>query len=157
MGHVYLIGEIGNEGRYKIGSTRAKKVDTRLKQLQTGNSDELYIKESYETEYPFKIEKMLHNRFKNNNIINEWFELSEDDVKGFKGICEECSKVIESLKDNPFYFNVRLIPMTYDFNAVKPNNNGRVYNYNSLKKTFESYIDDINTRMNDFELYHFNK
>jgi hypothetical protein len=161
MGHVYLIGEIRNEGRYKIGSTRAKDVNKRLKQLQTGNSEELYIKDSFETEHPFKLEKMLHNRFKNNNIINEWFELSEDDVKGFKGICEECSKVIESLKDNPFYFNVRLIPMTCDFNAklksVKPNNNGRVYNYDSLKKTFESYIDDINTRMNDFELYHFNK
>ena len=104
MGYVYLIGEIGNEGRYKIGSTRAKKVATRLKQLQTGNANELYIKESYETEYPFKIEKMLHNRFKNANIINEWFELSEDDVKDFKGICEECSKVIDSLKENPFYF-----------------------------------------------------
>jgi hypothetical protein len=129
MGHVYLIGEIRNEGRYKIGSTRAKDVNKRLKQLQTGNSEELYIKDSFETEHPFKLEKMLHNRFKNNNIINEWFELSEDDVKGFKGICEECSKVIESLKDNPFYFNVRLVPMTCD----------------------------INTRMNDFELYHFNK
>lgn len=104
MGHVYLIGEIGNEGRYKIGSTRAKNVATRLKQLQTGNANELYIKESYETEYPFKLEKMLHNHFKSSNLMGEWFELSEDDTEAFKGICEEKSKIIQSLKDNPFYF-----------------------------------------------------
>ena len=112
MGYVYLIGEIGNEGRYKIGSTRAKKVATRLKQLQTGNANELYIKESYETEYPFKIEKMLHNHFKSSNLMGEWFELSESDVEAFKGVCEEKKKVIESLKDNPFYFPMKLVPMS---------------------------------------------
>ena len=101
--YVYLIGEIGNEGRYKIGSTRAKNVATRLKQLQTGNANELYIKESYETEYPFKIEKMLHNHFKSSNLIGEWFELSESDVEAFKGVCDKKSNLIELLKDNPFF------------------------------------------------------
>ena len=112
MGYVYLIGEIGNEGRYKIGSTRAKDVNKRLKQLQTGNSSELYIKESFETEYPFKIEKMLHNHFKSSNLMGEWFELSESDVEAFKGVCEEKKKVVESLKDNPFYFPMKLVPMS---------------------------------------------
>lgn len=104
MGYVYLIGEVGDEGRYKIGSTRAKDVNTRLKQLQTGNSAELYIKEAYETEYPFKLEKMLHNHFKSSNLIGEWFTLSEADTETFKGICEEKSKVIQSLINNPFFF-----------------------------------------------------
>ena len=104
MGHVYLIGEIDNPYKYKIGSTRAKDVNHRLKQLQTGNSSELYIKESFETEYPFKLEKMLHNHFKSSNLIGEWFELSEADTGDFRGICEEKIRVIESLKDNPFYF-----------------------------------------------------
>ena len=104
MGYVYLIGEIDNKGRYKIGSTRAKNVLTRLKQLQTGNSSELYIKEAFETDYPFKLEKMLHNHFKSLNTMNEWFELSESDVEAFKGICDEKRKIIESLKENPFYF-----------------------------------------------------
>ena len=103
MGYVYLIGEIGNEGRYKIGSTRAKDANTRLKQLQTGNSAELYIKETYETDYPFKLEKMLHNRFKTSNLIGEWFELSEADTGQFKTICENFTNIIESLKDNPFF------------------------------------------------------
>ena len=104
MGFVYLIGDEEMPSRYKIGSTRAKKVATRLKQLQTGNASELYIKESYETEYPFKIEKMLHNHFKSSNLMGEWFELSESDVEAFKGVCEEKKKVVESLKNNPFYF-----------------------------------------------------
>ena len=108
MGYVYLIGEIGNEGRYKIGSTRAKDVNKRLKQLQTSNSSELYIKESFETEYPFKIEKMLHNHFKSSNLMGEWFELSESDVEAFKGVCEEKMRVVESLKNNPFYFSNKI-------------------------------------------------
>ena len=108
MGCVYLIGEIGNEGRYKIGSTRAKDVNKRLKQLQTGNSSELYIKESFETEYPFKIEKMLHNHFKSSNLMGEWFELSESDVETFKVVCEEKMRVVESLKNNPFYFSNKI-------------------------------------------------
>jgi mRNA-degrading endonuclease YafQ of YafQ-DinJ toxin-antitoxin module len=104
MGYVYLIGEIGNEGKYKIGSTRAKSVDKRLKQLQTGNSSALFIKELYETEHPFKLEKMLHNRFKSHNLIGEWFELSEANVGAFKGICDDYMRIIESLENNPFYF-----------------------------------------------------
>ena len=103
MGYVYLIGEIENKGRYKIGSTRAKKIETRLKQLQTGNSSELYIKDSFETEHPFKLEKMLHNHFENKHLTGEWFELSEADTRAFRGICEEKMGVIESLKDNPFF------------------------------------------------------
>ena len=105
MPFVYLIGEVDNEGKYKIGSTRAKDVNKRLKELQTGNSSELFIKHSYETEHPFKLEKMLHNHFKPLNLIGEWFDLSDDDIRNFKGICEEKERIIESLKNNPYYFN----------------------------------------------------
>ena len=75
MSWVYLIGENGNEGSYKIGSTRCKDIKKRLKQLQTGNSNSLFIKSSFETDYPFKSEKMLHAKFKNNRSIGEWFYL----------------------------------------------------------------------------------
>jgi len=104
MGFVYLIGEKNNDNRYKIGSTRAKDVNHRLKQLQTGNSSELYIKEAFETDHPFKLEKMLHNHFVNKHLTGEWFDLSKADTGAFRGICEEKMKVIDSLKDNPFYF-----------------------------------------------------
>lgn len=103
MGYVYLIGELDNPGNYKIGSTRAKNINTRLKHLQTGNSSELYIKESFETDYPFKLEKMLHNRFKSSHLIGEWFALSKDDTDDFKVICEHLQGIIDSLKDNPFF------------------------------------------------------
>lgn len=144
MGYVYLIGEIGNEGKYKIGSTRAKNVNKRLKQLQTGNSSELYIKESFETEHPFKLEKMLHNHFKSSNLIGEWFELSETDTEDFKTICEEKIKVIESLKDNPFYFNARIVPMKVNFDMK--NTNGRVYDQDMMKRLIEDY----NFRLKEF-------
>ena len=107
MGYVYLIGETNNVGKFKIGSTRAKDVNKRLKQLQTGNSSELFIKESYETEHPFKLEKMLHNHFKSSNLIGEWFELSDDDIRDFKSVCEEKERIISALKDNPFYFKIK--------------------------------------------------
>ena len=103
MGYVYLIGEIDTNDRYKIGSTRANDINKRLKQLQTGNSEELFIKDSFETDKPFKLEKMLHNRFKSSSLIGEWFNLSEDDIGQFKTICENFQGIIDSLKDNPFY------------------------------------------------------
>ena len=137
MGYVYLIGEMDNKGRYKIGSTKAKDVNKRLKQLQTGNSSELFIKESYETEHPFKLEKMLHNHFKSSNLIGEWFELSESDTEAFKRVCEEKEKIISSLKDNPFYFNARIVPMNMNFD--KPDRYRRVYDQETMKTLIEDF------------------
>lgn len=137
MGYIYLIGEMDNKGRYKIGSTKAKDVNKRLKQLQTGNSSELFIKESYETEHPFKLEKMLHNHFKSSNLIGEWFELSESDTEAFKRVCEEKEKIISSLKNNPFYFNARIVPMNMNFD--KPDRYGRVYDQETMKTLIEDF------------------
>ena len=137
MGYVYLIGEMNNKGRYKIGSTKAKDVNKRLKQLQTGNSSELFIKESYETEHPFKLEKMLHNHFKSSNLIGEWFELSESDTEAFRKVCEEKEKIISSLKNNPFYFNARILPMNMNFD--KPDRYGRVYDQETMTTLIEDF------------------
>ena len=145
MGYIYLIGEIGKEGRYKIGSTKAKDVNKRLKQLQTGNSSKLFIKESYETKHPFKLEKLLHNHFKSSNLIGEWFELSESDTEAFRGVCEEKEKIISSLKDNPFYFKTKIVPMKMNFD--KPDRYGRVYD----QETMKTLIEDFNFRLKEFE------
>lgn len=144
MGYVYLIGEIGKEGKYKIGSTKAKNVNKRLKQLQTGNSSKLFIKESYETEHPFKLEKMLHNHFKSSNLIGEWFELNKEDTEAFKGVCEEKEKIISSLKDNPFYFNTRIVPIKMNFDNL--DRYGRVYD----QETMKTLIEDYNARLKEF-------
>ena len=103
MGWVYLIGESDIPNHYKIGSTKGKDVNKRLKQLQTGNSSPLFIKKSFETSKPFKLEKMLHNHFKSCNMINEWFELDRQSVINFKTICEYYQNIINSLKENPFF------------------------------------------------------
>ena len=103
MGYVYLIGEINEENKYKIGSTRAKNVNNRLKSLQTGNSNELYIKEAFETNKPFKLETMLHNKFRDKNVIGEWFEMNATDIEEFKESCHKFQYIIDSLKENPYF------------------------------------------------------
>lgn len=103
MGYVYLIGEKNNENKYKIGSTRCSDINKRLKQLQTGNSNQLILESYYETDKPFKLETMLHNKFKKNNVIGEWFEMTENDIDIFKEACEKYQNIIDSLKENPYF------------------------------------------------------
>lgn len=102
MAFVYLIGERNNPNLFKIGSTRKKNILERLKQLQTGNPEELYIKEYFETSKPFLLENMLHRHYFKENTFNEWFELNEEKIKGFKDTCEKYQNIIESLKNNSY-------------------------------------------------------
>lgn len=102
-GYVYLLEEEDNEGFYKIGSTRSKDINKRLRQLQTGNPKRLLLKDFFHTNHVFKLESMLHNRYKTTNIINEWFELSEEDINNFQDICKKFQEIIDALEDNPFF------------------------------------------------------
>lgn len=101
MGYVYLI-EDENNLTYKIGVTRLAN-SNRIKKLQTGNSTKLKLKYLYKTEYPFRLETMLHQRFKQYNALNEWFELPRNIVEDFEKYCNELNDIIISLKDNPFF------------------------------------------------------
>lgn len=103
MAFVYLIGECGVRDIYKIGSTRKKDINDRLLQLQTGNPEELYIKDYFETDHPFVLEGMLHRKYMASNEMNEWFMLSEDAVKNFRKTCAFLQEQIDSLKHNPFF------------------------------------------------------
>ena len=103
MAFVYLIGEINNKNCYKIGITKCKDINDRLKKLQTGNSSELFIKAYYETDSPYKLEKMLHNHYYDKQILNEWYELENDDIKEFNNVCDKLQNNINSLIDNPFF------------------------------------------------------
>ena len=98
---------------YKIGiSINPQK---RIKQLQTGTPYELSIINIYESKYPFKVEKTLHNTFSSKKtpdnfqydfewLNGEWFNLSIEDVIGFSDSCKKIEETIESLKiaGNPF-------------------------------------------------------
>ena len=101
MGYVYLICDPATD-RFKIGVTRDLK-SNRLKKLQTGNSTELFIRDIYETEWPFRLESMLHRHFKNKHVLNEWFELDVNDVVRFNEICKTLENTIKALSDNPFF------------------------------------------------------
>lgn len=101
MGYIYLICD-PDKDHYKIGVTREKD-SKRIKKLQTGNSCELHIVHIYECEYPFRLETMLHNYYKDKCVLNEWFELSEDEVIYFLNKCKEFDSIINELKCNPFF------------------------------------------------------
>lgn len=98
MGYVYLLcdGE-----KFKIGMTRGK-IEKRITELQTGNPNEIWIRSYYETMYPSKIEKMLHNRHVASNVKNEWFDLSVSEILNFKNEYKQCEEILKALKDNPF-------------------------------------------------------
>jgi hypothetical protein len=98
-GFVYLLcdGE-----KFKIGMTRQNDINKRIKELQTGNPNEIWLHSYYKTDYPLQIEKMMHGKHASSNIKNEWFDLSVKEVYNFKNECLECEKILEILKDNPF-------------------------------------------------------
>lgn len=100
-GFVYLIADYDNNA-YKIGASR-NCTTKRMKQLQTGNSNELTLLYTYKTEFPYRLETILHNRFKHKQIQNEWFALDNYDIKNFDKICEDINKTIQIMKDNPFF------------------------------------------------------
>lgn len=101
-GFIYLIKESDDSNRYKIGMTK-KAVTKRKKELQTGNSNELQTILTYETETPYKLEQMLHFYYKEYNVINEWFELTDEQVNEFKDICDKKQNIINTLKENNFF------------------------------------------------------
>lgn len=101
MGYVYLICDPATD-KFKIGVTR-ENIQTRIKKLQTGNSTELFISSYYKCEYPFRLEKMLHNKFKNKKELNEWFNLENEDIFNFKKICKQQEELINLLLANPYF------------------------------------------------------
>lgn len=102
MGVVYLLGDLGKEGVYKIGVTTGK-IENRIKKLQTGNSGEIYLINSYNTDHPFIMEKMLHTKYFADRSLGEWFELPFDEVIKFSETCEKMQKTINALKENYFF------------------------------------------------------
>ena len=105
MAFVYLLCDFGHDNMFKIGITRGD-IEKRIKKLQTGNGSEIFLVNYYETEYPFFIEKMMHNKHFNSHKRGEWFSLETYDVSNFIKQCKECEEIALSLKDNPFAKNI---------------------------------------------------
>jgi len=97
MKYVYLIHSLENS-YYKIGIS--KHPNKRIKELNTGNSSELKLIETYESEFASKIEKALHMRYSHYRMEGEWFKLSLENEVTFKDDCEKIEKNIKVLVEN---------------------------------------------------------
>lgn len=97
MKHVYLIQSL-EDSSYKIGVSKHPK--KRLKQLQTGNSAELKLIESYQSEYAYRIEKSLQNRYSYLKKEGEWFEMSIINEVTFLEECKNIEKNFILLKES---------------------------------------------------------
>ena len=62
----------------KIGQT--KNLERRLKQLQTGSSFKLMFYKTYQSTNYKEIEVELHKKYKDKQVLLEWFELTLKDV-----------------------------------------------------------------------------
>lgn len=102
MNIVYLIKDI-DLGLYKIGATKHT-IDKRIKQLQTGNPSPIELIHTYYTNDHFKVERMLHNYYKDKKYNNEWFQLDAEDVSNFINECNKYQNIIDSLKENPYFY-----------------------------------------------------
>jgi hypothetical protein len=105
MYKVYLIS-CGNEDnkKYKIGYTR-KPVTERVKQLKTGNHEELIVEQVFDSKWGTKIEAVLHRNYRYQKISGEWFELSEDQVGKFLVECQNLEKFFDDLFKNSTFKN----------------------------------------------------
>ena len=106
MGYVYLICEVNQHGEeaYKVGISK-NPPEKRLKQLQTGNPNQISILKYYESKQYKKVEQWLHGRYSLKRTLakNEWFNLTNEDVSGFINECKKAEATFDLLKDNPFF------------------------------------------------------
>lgn len=102
-GYIYLLEEMGNHLRYKIGFTK-NDPKLRLKPIKTGNSNPVRLLKSFKSKHYIKIENMLHRQLSMNRKNLEWFELSDEQVFNFEKYCQEAHDLIDFLsKNNEFY------------------------------------------------------
>lgn len=106
MGYVYLILEVNQHGEeyHKVGISK-NPPRKRLKQLQTGNPNQISILKYYESVNYKRVEQWLHGVYSLKRTLaqNEWFKLSDEDVMGFLDECKKAEATFGLLKDNPFF------------------------------------------------------
>lgn len=104
MGYVYLLSEWSkNDQHYKIGVTKGS-VEARIKNLQTGNSNEIVLVQKYQTPNFNKVERWLHRVFRECRLEGEWFDLTDEQVRSFLTEAKKADNTINLLlNENPFY------------------------------------------------------
>ena len=106
---VYLISSGKDDNKkYKIGFTR-KPIDQRVKQLKTGNHEELIVEKLFNSKWGTKIEAVLHRNYKHLKISGEWFELNQTQVDKFIDDCKNLENFLEDWTHNSTFKNPRSI------------------------------------------------
>jgi len=101
MGIIYLLKD-GND-KYKIGIT-TRKSTKRIRELQTGNAEEIKLISEFKSKWYNKIEGTLHRRYHLNRLKGEWFDLKEKDTQNFISECQNIHDRFQMLEDseNPY-------------------------------------------------------
>jgi hypothetical protein len=107
LGYVYLIVEADHNGyeKYKIGITK-NNPENRLKKLKTGNSNEMFIVRTYQSENYRRIEKMLHRKYSAQRTIskNEFFHLTDSQIFSFSEDCKKMDDIIKLMKKENYFY-----------------------------------------------------
>jgi hypothetical protein len=94
LDYIYLIESYSeHETVYKIGFS--KHPEKRLKEIKTGNPNELSILYKFNTKHNRKIETSLKRFYEHKCIDGEWFKLDNDDVEKFEERCKILEKSFE--------------------------------------------------------------
>lgn len=97
MKYIYLIQSLENS-YYKIGIS--KHPTKRLQQLQTGNSSQLKLVETYQSEYAEKIERTLQRRYSYLRKEGEWFDMGISNEVSFLNECKQIEEILNLLEKN---------------------------------------------------------
>jgi hypothetical protein len=92
IGYVYLINQL-NTNNYKIGISKKPTSEGRIKNLQTGNHNELITIYEIKSKCYTTLEKTLHRTYYHNHLRGEWFNLENPDV-----IIKEIIKINNNLE-----------------------------------------------------------
>lgn len=100
--NIYLIKQ-QDTNFYKIGVTKKEPIK-RLKELQTGNGNELILIKVFQSSFAYKVERSLHLHFKDKSVNLEWFLLEENDLLDFDNVCVQYEQSFQFLKDHNHFF-----------------------------------------------------
>jgi len=102
MALIYLLNE-QHTTNYKIGVTKSD-TNKRKSSLQTGNSNAIINIMEFKTQYPYKVEKLLHRHFSKTRLYGEWFTLTDNQAMNFINTCQSYQNVVDyMLEHNQFY------------------------------------------------------
>jgi hypothetical protein len=104
MFNIYLVcSEINGQKLHKIGYTR-RPIEKRIREFKTGNASDIYLVDSFQSEWGTKIEAMLHKIYKLKKINGEWFDLDEEDIKKFNTHCSSIHNNLKLISEQNTYF-----------------------------------------------------